>query len=161
MQDRWIAIVLSLLMAGLLWNAQSMPDPKYEPLGARFLAELVPATILVLALALLARSFLRPQATVSEPSVSVSDFLTGILGRLSKTIQIFACLVVYVIALELKGGIVGYLAATIVFFCVMAGLLLRGNAGTNRDRILVVAVACTLAFGIAWLFHEYLNVSLP
>lgn len=144
--------ILALVSIVLLSQAMTIPGPRYEPLGLRFLAVLVPALILLLSVALTVRGYLRGR-TESQASAPFRP------QTMLRTLSIFAVLVVYAAALEARLGFAFYVVTTAIFF--FAASLLTARPPSLRAGLITLIIGGVLAYGIAWLFTEILYVSLP
>jgi putative tricarboxylic transport membrane protein len=151
MRDLVTGLLLAVLMAVLLREAASLPTPRYEPLGAIFLAVLIPSLIFGFSLLLTVRGVreLRRDADVPRSGKLVSrDNL-----RFAATL---ATGFVWLLAMQLG---VPFGVATFGFVTVCAFVLGAPNsAGTVG---LTLGVALVLSFGMEFVFLSYLDVILP
>ena len=151
MRDLVTGALLAALMAVLLREAADLPVPRYEPLGAIFLAVLVPAIILGFSLLLVVRGLrgLRNGADAAPTGRLVSrDNL-----RFTATL---ATGFVWLLAMQL-GVPFGF--ATFGFVAVCAFVL--GAPPALGSMGLTLVVALVLSFGMEFIFHRYLDVILP
>ncbi len=153
MRDAATGLVLAVLMVVLLWQAQSIPGPQFEPLGPRFMAVVVPGLILALALALMVRGL---RAAHGDGTLRVALNLDR---RIAIAAAVFAALAVYAVLLELRLGYWAYVVSTAAVFTV-CGALAVGRV-TPRILGLGAAVGFGLAFAVAYVFTEVLYVTLP
>lgn len=151
MRDLVTGVLLAAFMAALLREAAALPTPRYEPLGAIFLAIVIPSLILGFSLVLAVRGFreMRTDADVLRSGQLVSrDNL-----RFAATL---ATGVAWLLAMQL-GLPFGF--ATFGFVAVCAFVL---GAPTSPGAIgMTLGVALALSFGMEFVFLRYLDVILP
>ena len=157
MKDRAIALVLMAASAILFVNALSIPEPRFEPLGAGFLGRSVPLIIFVLAALVLVQSLRAPRTV---PQAETGD-PAPLWSRLGLTIKLFAALCLYLVLLELGSGVVGYVLSSVVFFSATALILAPKIYSQPKAALLTLSVAVGMSVVIAWTFAEFLHVSLP
>lgn len=150
MRDLVTGIMLAVSMAVLLREAAALPVPRYEPLGAIFLAVIVPATILIFALVLMFRGWRECRRAAAAPGAAVVS-RTNLRFVLTMTAA-FA----WVLAMHLG---VSFGVATFGFVIACAGVL--GAPRTLAAMAMTVCVAAILSFGTSFVFARYLDVILP
>jgi putative tricarboxylic transport membrane protein len=151
MRDLVTGLLLAVLMAVLLREAANLPTPRYEPLGAIFLAVLIPSLIFGFSLLLTVRGVreLRRDADVPRSGKLVSrDNL-----RFAATL---ATGFVWLLAMQLG---VPFGVATFGFVTVCAFVL--GAPRSAGPVGLTLGVALVLSFGMEFVFLRYLDVILP
>lgn len=155
MKERTIALFLMAFSAILFLSALSIPEPRFEPLGAGFLGKAIPALIFLLGLILAIPAFRTP----AEKGESLS---VGRLWRqMGMTAQIFAALCLYVIGLGFGEGFAAYVITSVIFFMLCAFILTPRVFGRPIELAMTFASACVLCAFIGWGFSEILHVSLP
>ena len=143
-------VVLLLTMGGLYLNAASIPDSMFEPVGGRFLAQLIPAFVSALCIFGL-----------------VYNHLTGAdqdgakVGALTLSGKMFALLFAYAFGLTLGGGLTGFVIVSAVFVIALSWVLYEGDRPSIREVIWVVGLAVALPLGIGLVFTRLLFVNLP
>ena len=118
----------------------------YGTAGPRFVPLIVACGLILLSVAFLVRTWVRPDALLAERSAEEDDATHWATPGL-----IMAALLAYSFALEP----VGYPVATAVVFFVVARLL--GSRAIVRDAV----AGLVLGFGLFTAFTQYLGVSLP
>ena len=118
----------------------------YGTAGPRFVPLIVACVLILLSVAFLVRTWVRPDALLAERSAEEDDATHWATPGL-----IMAALLAYSFALEP----VGYPVATAVVFFVVARLL--GSRAIVRDAV----AGLVLGFGLFTAFTQYLGVSLP
>jgi hypothetical protein len=151
MRDLVTGTLLATLMVVLLHEAVGLPVPRYEPLGAIFLAVLVPAIILGFSLMLVVRGLrgLRSGADAAPPGRLVSRDNLRFTATLSTGF-------VWLLAMQL-GVPFGF--ATFGFVAVCAFVL--GAPTTPGSVGLTLGIALSLSFGMEFVFLRFLDVILP
>ncbi len=155
MKERVIALFLMVFSAILFLSALSIPEPRFEPLGAGFLGKAIPALIFLLGLILAIPAFRAPIVKSAPPSIGT------IWAQMGITVQIFAILCLYVIGLGLGEGFAAYVITSVIFFMVCAFILTPGVFGRPFELAVTAISACVLCLFIGWGFSEVLHVSLP
>lgn len=151
-RDLVIAAVLVVMSVVLLIKAQAIPDSDYEPMGPRFLADLVPGLILVLAVLLALRSVLMLRRAAHDATAPTGP----VQRRFVRPLVVLMLLVVYGVLLHLT---VPYVPATAVFICAAAAVLAPKLPAREVLRIGVAGVA--VAYIINLVFEDVLSVLLP
>lgn len=150
MRDLVTGALLAALMAVLLREAAALPSPRYEPLGAVFLAVVVPATILAFALILIVRGWCEWRRAAAVPgAVIVSATNLRFVATMSVA---FA----WVLAMQL-----GLSFGVATFGFVIACAVVLGAPRTPAAIVATVCVAGILSFGVSFAFARYLDVLLP
>ncbi len=150
MRDLVTGIVLAVSMAVLLREAAALPVPRYEPLGAIFLAVVVPGTILVFALVLIVRGWREWRRAATAPSAAV------ISATNLRFVLTMAVAFAWVLAMQLG---LSFGAATFGF--VIACAVVLGAPRTPAAIASTVCIAGVLSFGVSFVFARYLDVFLP
>jgi hypothetical protein len=150
MRDLVTGTFLTVLMAVLLREAWRLPAPRYEPLGAVFLAVVVPGTILVFALILIVRGWREWRRATGGPG---AGFVSTTNLRFAATL---ATAFAWVLAMQLG---LSFGVATFCFVIVCAAVL--GAPRTTTAMATTVCVAGILSFGVSFIFARYLDVLLP
>lgn len=150
MRDLTTGALLAALMAVLLREAWRLPVPRYEPLGAVFLAVVVPATILIFALVLMFRGWREWRRAAAAPGAAI---ISAANLRFVATMTVaFA----WVLAMQLG---LSFGVATFGFVIACAAVL-----GAPRTPAAIGATLCIagiLSFGVSFVFARYLDVLLP
>lgn len=144
-------VALFAVSAGLFIEARAIPTSRFEVLGAGAFPMLVHVALMLL----LASSILG----------SVRKLPAGAFGRFSDqavawararrlVFAVFACLVLYVLAMP----VTGYPIATFIFLIVLQLIL---APKTRKAFAIALVLAVILSFGLNWLFAEVFNVFLP
>ena len=157
MKERSIALALMVISAILFASALSIPEPRYEPLGAGFLGKAVPAVIFLLGLILAVQTLGVPARSGEKVRFSLAGAWAGI----GLTIQLFLALALYLFGLGLGEGFWGYLTVSVLFFMLCAFILAPRVFGNATQLAVTFASACVLCAFIGWGFSEVLHVSLP
>ncbi len=157
MKERSIALALMVISAILFASALSIPEPRYEPLGAGFLGKAVPAVIFLLGLILAIQSRQVPVQSSGKMRFSPSE----IWASIGLTVQLFLALGLYLFGLGLGEGFWGYLIASVLFFMLCAYILAPGVFGNAAQLAVTFVCACVLCSFIGWGFSAVLHVSLP
>lgn len=150
MRDLVTGIVLAVSMAVLLREAAALPVPRYEPLGAIFLAVVVPGAILAFALVLIVRGWREWRRTAGGPDgalVSATNLRFG---------ATLATAFAWVLAMQ-----VGLSFGLATFLFVIACACVLGAPRTLAAMAMTVCVAAILSFGTSFVFARYLDVFLP
>jgi len=151
MRDMVTGVLLATLMAVLLREAAGLPVPRYEPLGAVFLAMLIPGLALGFSLVLIIRGVRALRNGTDAPWA----------GRLvsRENLRFAATLATgFAWLLAMQMGIpFGF--ATFGFVAVCA--LVLGAPTTPGSVGLTLGVALMLSFGMEFIFLRYLDVILP
>lgn len=142
--------VLIMLMVVLLFDARSIPDSIFEPVGGRFLAQFIPALIILLSVVGLVRN-----------RMSGRDARGASIGDLSTTLQLFGLLFLYALGLTVGGGLFGFTLVSAVFVLAMAWVLYQGSRPTPSEVVWISALAVGLPLGIGLVFTRLLFVNLP
>ena len=145
-QDRATGAVIALAMLPLLWAARSIPPPRFEPLGARFVATLIPSLILALSIALIVR-----------PGRNEHGDHPG-THRLALVAGMFATLCAYCLVVWAKLGPIAYVAASATMAGGVACLVARSLAPGPIARASLGGLV--LASLIAYAFETYLYVDI-
>jgi putative tricarboxylic transport membrane protein len=140
------AVLLAGSVAVLLAVFEIPGRGGYSSSGPRFVPLIVAVGLLVLSAAFLARTWVRPDASLAERSAEEDEATTWATPGL-----VMAALLVYAFVLEP----VGYPLATLAVFVALARVL--GSRSPVRD----VIVGVVLGFGLFALFTQFLGVSLP
>ncbi len=151
-RDLVVAAVLVVMSVVLLITAQAIPDSDYEPMGPRFLADLVPGLILFLALLLALRSVLMLRRAVPDASAPTGPSQR----RFVRPLIVLMLLLVYCGFLHLA---VSYVLATAVFICAAAAVLAPRLHAREMLRIGIVSVAVACVINL--VFEDVLSVLLP
>jgi len=151
MRDLMTGTLLAVLMAALLRQAADLPTPRYEPLGAIFLAILVPSLILGISLVLAVRGFREMRRDGDAPRFGRTVSRDNL--RFTATL---ATGLAWLLAMQL-GLPFGF--ATFGFVTVCAFVL--GAPKTSGSVGLTLGVALALSFGMEFVFLRYLDVILP
>lgn len=155
MKERVIALFLMAFSAILFLSALSIPEPRFEPLGAGFLGKAIPALIFLLGLTLAIPAF----RTATEKGATLS--VGTIWAQLGMTVQIFAALCLYILGLGLGEGFAAYVITSVIFFMLCAFILTPQVFGRPIELAITFVSACVLCGFIGWGFSEVLHVSLP
>ncbi len=142
----WGLLLLAAGIAVLVATTTIRSPEGYASSGPRFMPLIVALMLIVLSLVFLARTIVRPDIDLAERAAredAETDWATP-LG-------VVLALVVYVFLLEP----VGYIAATTVFFPIVAYLL--GSRSPLRDALIGIGLAVVVFV----LFTEFLGVDLP
>lgn len=159
MKERMIALFLMAFSAILFLSALTIPEPRFEPLGAGFLGKTIPALIFLLGLILAILAF---RTTAEKGGTQNGALSIGVVwARMGMTLQIFAALCLYIIGLGLGDGFAAYVVTSVVFFMLCAFILTPGVYGRPFELAVTVVAACALCLFIGWGFSEVLHVSLP
>ncbi len=150
MRDLVTGALLAALMAVLLREAWRLPVPRYEPLGAVFLAVVVPATILVFALILVVRGWRDWRRAVAVPGTAIVS--TTNLRFVATMSVAFA----WVLAMQL-----GLSFGVATFGFVIGCAIVLGAPRTPAAIATTLCVAGVLSFGVSFIFARYLDVLLP
>lgn len=151
MRDMVTGVLLATLMAVLLREAAGLPAPRYEPLGAVFLAVLIPGLVLGFGLVLVVRGARALRKGTDAPRAG--RLVSRENQRLAATL---AAGFVWLLAMQL-GMPFGF--ATFGFVAVCA--LVLGAPTTPGAVGLMLGVALALSFGMEFVFLRYLDVILP
>lgn len=150
MRDLVTGALLAAFMAVLLREAAALPSPRYEPLGAVFLAVVVPATILAFALILIVRGWCEWRRTAAVPGAAI---VSATNLRFVATMSVaFA----WVLAMQL-----GLSFGVATFGFVIACAVVLDAPRTPAAIATTVCVAGILSFGVSFIFARYLDVLLP
>jgi len=150
-KDLLTGLVLACLMVVLLASAQQLPAPRYEPLGAVFLARAVPAAALLLSLYLIVRGAIGLRRERWSMTVSTAGRVTGI-----RTVAMLLLMAAWVALMQ---GAATFRWATLVF--LLASGLVLGVPRRASNLLLLLVVAVVVAFGMDLVFRSYLDVILP
>ena len=142
------ALIVS--MAFLVMNARGIPDSIFEPVGGRFLAQLVPALIILLCIAGLVQNRMTRRNSDGKSA-----------GALAMTLQLFGLLFLYALGLTVGGGLAGFTLVSAVFVVAMAWILYERSRPTFREMLVVAVLAIGLPLGIGLVFTRLLFVNLP
>ncbi|WP_421849716.1 hypothetical protein [Oricola sp.] len=143
-------LVLLLSVGGLYLNAASIPDSMFEPVGGRFLAQLIPAFIAALCIFGLVYGRL------------TGSYKSGArVGSLKLSAQMFGLLFAYAFGLSLGGGLFGFVAVSAVFVAALSWVLFEGDQPSIREIAWVVGLAISLPLCIGLVLTRLLFVSLP
>ncbi|MEO7242553.1 MAG: tripartite tricarboxylate transporter TctB family protein [Variovorax sp.] len=152
MKDLFAGLFLAALMAVFLFQAAALPPPRYEPLGAAFLAKLVPGLALMLALLVAVRGARRMVRGNAGPTDASTD-----KGRTAvRTLAMLACIAAWGAAMQ--AGLSFRISA---FAFVVASALVLGIGRRLSNAAVLLLVALVFSFGVDWLFRSYLDVILP
>ena len=151
MRDLVTGALLATLMAVLLREAAGLPVPRYEPLGAVFLAILIPGLVLGFSLVLIIRGVRTLRNGVD--AASAGRLVSRDNLRFTATLATgFA----WLLAMQL-GVPFGF--ATFGFVTVCAFVL--GAPTAPGSLGLTLGIALVLSFGMEFVFLRYLDVILP
>lgn len=151
MKDVVAGLVLAGAMVVLLLSAQGLPEPRYEPLGAIFLALAVPALTLLLSVFLLVRGALGLRRNPPAFGLSHGSRLAGL--------RILSMLVLMAVWVGVMQGETTFRWATAPF--IIASALALGVPLRLASLVMLLAVALVLSFGVDFVFRSYLDVILP
>ncbi len=155
MKERVIALFLMAFSAILFISALSIPEPRFEPLGAGFLGKAIPALIFVLGLILAVPAFRAPAGKGIALSIGT------IWAQMGMTLQIFAALCLYIFGLGLGEGFAAYVITSVIFFMACAFILTPRVFARPTELAVTFVCACALCVFIGWGFSQVLHVSLP
>lgn len=153
MRDVVLGLITVLGMGFLLVDASALPAARYEPLGPRFLALVIPAAILALAAILLARgamTMLAPPVADPGPRPETTGMIQWVTGI------VVGQLLLYAILLEAGAG---YWLST-VLFVFSVGLLLSPRK-CLRSVLVSAAVAVIATSVVDFVMGTFLHVILP
>ncbi|GAB5377315.1 MAG: hypothetical protein AcusKO_37770 [Acuticoccus sp.] len=146
-----VALALSVggFAALLLWEADKIPPPFFDPLGSAALPNAIALVMAVLATIVLLRAVAaHPFPALVRP--------TDYRPRPDIALGIVILALAYVAAMEY--GVLGFRAATVLFVALACALL-----GRLQPRIALVGVlvALVVGFGGAYIFTNVFFIALP
>lgn len=146
-------VALSLSVGGfaalLLWEADKIPPPFFDPLGSAAVPEGVAIILALLAAVILLRALAAlpwPKRTAAAPYRPRPDIALGI--------SVVA--IAYVAAMEFE--LVGFRTATIAFVILASALLSRFQP---RVMLISAGVAVVVGVGGAYVFTKVFFIALP
>lgn len=147
--DVGLAVGIGALSALMLWEAEKIPPPFFDPLGSAA----VPSSIAVILAALAALVLARALAALPWPASTPQE---GYRPRPDVAFGIAFAAVAYVTVMEL--GWLGFRDATIAFVTFAVAVL-----GRFQPRLMAIGlvVAVIVGFGAKYLFTEVLFIALP
>jgi len=147
--DVALALGVGAFAALLLWEAEKIPPPFFDPLGSAA----VPQGVAVVLLALGAIVFLRALAARPWPARPEPE---GYRPRPDVAVGIAILAVGYIAVMEL--GLLGFRDATIAFVALASAVL-----GRLSPRIMLTGllVAVIVGFGGTYLFTRVFIIALP
>ena len=152
MKERVIALFIMALAAVLFISAFSIAPPRWEPLGAAFMAKAFSAGLFILGLILAISAFRVPVAEGDAPRTS---------DGMAVTFQLFGALALYLLGLDFGQGALSYFAFSIGFFLLCAYILAPQVFRDPLKLGITSVAACILCGFIGWGFSQVLHVSLP
>ena len=160
MKDGAIGLFFMGIAVVLFVSSLTIPPPRWEPLGAAFMARAFAGGLFLAGLLLGLTSILSKRAErVSYETLGTSDGDGKI--TYSMTLQLFGALVLYLIGLELGRGANSYFVVSIGFFMLCAFILAPHVFRKPVQLLLTGVAACVLCGFIGWGFSQVLYVSLP
>lgn len=142
---------LVLVGVAVLLASLSLPPPRFDPLGSAFVPRAIAASVVVLALCVLAGAFLRLRR--AAPATAEAPIHRR---RPDLALFTFGAAVAYVAALSSR--LVDYGLATAIFILVVALSL----TGLSRRAVVVAGlIALVLGFGGDALFTRVFYIDLP
>ncbi|MDA0348418.1 MAG: tripartite tricarboxylate transporter TctB family protein [Verrucomicrobia bacterium] len=148
----YVISVFTIVLAGLvLWAAQDIPPPFFDPLGSAAVPKACAYLLIILALAISVRNFFRNKASANSSTEDEGFKREPILG-----IAVVALSVLYI--LSMGAGWVGFRWGTILYIAITGSLLAKGN-----KRVMLISLAFGLLFGFGGqhLFTDFFYIDLP
>lgn len=147
--DMALAIVVGAFAALLLWEADKIPPPFFDPLGSAAVPNGVALVLAVLSAIVLVRALLALPWPPRPDSV-------GYRVRPDIALGIALAAVLYVAAMDFE--VLGFRTATILFVAVASALLGRFHL---KMSLIGVLVAIVVGVGGMYLFTQVFFIALP
>lgn len=147
--DVALALTVGAFAGLLLWEAEKIPPPFFDPLGSAAVPQGVASILAVLAAVVL----LRAVAAMPWPRTTRPE---GYRPRLDIALGIALVAIGYVTVMELE--VLSFQVATIAFVILASALL-----GRFQPRVIGIGAAVAVAVGIggAYLFTNVFFIALP
>lgn len=147
--DLALAIAVGAFAALLLWEADKIPPPFFDPLGSSAVPNSVAIALAALAAIVLVRALLALPWPPRPRDI-------GYRVRPDIAIGIAVAAVLYIAAMDFE--VLGFRAATILFVAVASALLGRFQL---KMSLIGVLVAIVVGVGGAYLFTQFFFIALP
>lgn len=147
-------IALLGLSAVVLWQAERLPPPIFDPIGSAFLPRAVALVIAGLSLVMIAGALSAARAELAQDNGGGDA--AGSRSAAGRGLAVVVMLAVYGVLLE--SGMVGFTAATALFVAATGTLLSRGN---HRVMVASVVTGIVLAVACRYVFTQIFYIDLP
>ena len=148
----YVVSCLTVVLAGLvLWGAQSIPPPFFDPLGSAAVPKACAYILIALALIISIRRFIENKVELTTGSKE-----TGYKKELWLALGVVSLSILYTLAMG--AGWIGFRWGTIVYIFATGSILAKGSF-----RIIVISLALGLLFGFGgqYLFTNFFYIDLP
>ena len=148
--DLAISGALVILSAAVLWGAQDIPPPFFDPIGSAAFPKYAAYIIIALSLAIAARGAFAlkgNKAVASEKGFREEPLLAASVVVVSA---------IYVLSMQF--GLLSFRIATLVFIFLLSALLSKFD---KRVLIASAIIAIVFGFGGQYLFTEVFYMDLP
>ncbi|MEZ5936365.1 MAG: tripartite tricarboxylate transporter TctB family protein [Alphaproteobacteria bacterium] len=149
--DSVLALALILLSTVVIWAANRLPPPFFDPLGSAAVPRFVAWLLIVLALAVLGRCLLTPAAlpAVDAGRDTVRPAPLTALGALIASILYVGLM---------QAGLLGFAPASALFIMALGALLSRGE---RRAFLWMIPLAIIVGYGLNYLLTGVFYIDLP
>ena len=147
-------IALLGLSAVVLWQAEQLPPPIFDPIGSAFLPRAVALVIAALSLVMIGGALAGAGAELAQEESGAGAGGDG--AAAGRGLAVVVMLAVYGALLE--SGMIGFAPATTLFVAATGMLLSRGN---RRVMVASVITAIVLAIACRYVFTQIFYIDLP
>jgi putative tricarboxylic transport membrane protein len=148
--DSLLALGLILLSAVVIWAANQLPPPFFDPLGSAAVPRFVAGLLIVLALAVVGRCLTIPvTSTRSDGEEEVRPAPWVALGALTASVAYVGVM---------HAGLLGFAPASTLFVIALGAILARGE----RSALLwMIPLAVITGYGLNYLLTGVFYIDLP